>query len=139
MRYFDKSFSSLGAIFLCFCILFILRKTIEKKRYYSYRYVLLPPFRVSAQQQKLQRTAVRRPAAYSFQFFCRYACAGFGYPASPGGNRRRRNMVCRSTLFFSPGFNVGLVGDLYICPYLNLRFTPTLLFGNKTVELQGGS
>ena len=37
---------------------------------------------------------------------------------------------------FSPGFNVGLVGDLYICPYLNLRFTPTLLFGNKTVELR---
>ena len=34
------------------------------------------------------------------------------------------------------GFNVGLVGDLYICPYLNLRFTPTLLFGNKTVELR---
>ena len=37
---------------------------------------------------------------------------------------------------FSPGFNVGLVGDLYICPYLNVRFTPTLLFGNKTVELR---
>ena len=37
---------------------------------------------------------------------------------------------------FSPGFNVGLVSDLYICPYLNVRFTPTLLFGNKTVELR---
>ena len=37
---------------------------------------------------------------------------------------------------FSPGFNVGLVSDLYLCPYLNLRFTPTLMFGNKTVELR---
>ena len=36
---------------------------------------------------------------------------------------------------FSPGFNVGLVSDLYICRYLNARFTPTLMFGNKTVEL----
>ena len=37
---------------------------------------------------------------------------------------------------FSPGFNVGLVGDLYLWHYLNLRFTPTLYFGNKTVELR---
>ncbi|HIT81113.1 MAG TPA: PorT family protein [Candidatus Caccoplasma merdavium] len=37
---------------------------------------------------------------------------------------------------FSPGFNVGLVSDLYLCPYLNLRFTPTLMFGNKTVEFR---
>lgn len=37
---------------------------------------------------------------------------------------------------FSPGFNVGLVSDLYICKYLNARFTPTLLFGNKVVEFR---
>lgn len=37
---------------------------------------------------------------------------------------------------FSPGFNVGLVGDLYLCNYLNLRFTPTMYFGNKSVEFR---
>lgn len=37
---------------------------------------------------------------------------------------------------FSPGFNVGLVGDLYLCEYLNLRFTPNMYFGNKTVEMR---
>ena len=38
---------------------------------------------------------------------------------------------------FSPGFNVGLLCDLYLCPYLNLRFTPSFLFGNKTVTFRG--
>lgn len=37
---------------------------------------------------------------------------------------------------FSPGFNVGLVGDLYLCEYLNLRFTPTMHFGNKNIVLR---
>ena len=37
---------------------------------------------------------------------------------------------------FSPGFNVGLVSDLYLCKYLNLRFCPTMYFGNKTVEFR---
>ena len=38
---------------------------------------------------------------------------------------------------FSPGFNVGLLCDLYLCPYLNLHFTPAFLFGNKTVTFKG--
>lgn len=38
---------------------------------------------------------------------------------------------------FSPGFNVGLLCDLYLCPYLNLRFTPAFIFGNKTVTFRG--
>lgn len=40
---------------------------------------------------------------------------------------------------FSPGFNVGLVSDLYINPYLSLRFTPTMYFGNKTVEIRNNN
>ena len=35
---------------------------------------------------------------------------------------------------YSPGFTVGLVGDLYLNPYMNLRFTPTLSFGDKIFE-----
>jgi hypothetical protein len=32
---------------------------------------------------------------------------------------------------YSPGFSVGLLGDLYLNPFLNLRFSPTLHFGDK--------
>jgi hypothetical protein len=35
---------------------------------------------------------------------------------------------------YSPGFTVGLVSDLYLNPYMNLRFTPTLSFGSKDFE-----
>ena len=35
---------------------------------------------------------------------------------------------------YSPGFSVGLVGDLYLNPYMNLRFTPVLHFGDKNFE-----
>ena len=35
---------------------------------------------------------------------------------------------------YSPGFSVGLLGDLYINPFLNLRFTPMLHFGDKQFE-----
>ncbi len=37
---------------------------------------------------------------------------------------------------FSPGFNVNLMADLYLCPYLNLRFTPGMFFGNKIVKFR---
>lgn len=32
---------------------------------------------------------------------------------------------------YSPGFSVGVIGDLYLNPYLNLRFTPSIHFGDK--------
>lgn len=35
---------------------------------------------------------------------------------------------------YSPGFSVGLLGDLYLNPYMNLRFTPMLHFGDKNFE-----
>ena len=35
---------------------------------------------------------------------------------------------------YSPGFTVGLVADLYLNPYMNLRFTPMLCFGDKAFE-----
>ena len=33
----------------------------------------------------------------------------------------------------SPGFTVGIISDLRIFEYLNLRFTPVLLFGDRTL------
>jgi hypothetical protein len=35
---------------------------------------------------------------------------------------------------YSPGFTVGLIADLYLNPYMNLRFTPMLCFGDKGFE-----
>lgn len=35
---------------------------------------------------------------------------------------------------YSPGFTVGLIADLFLNPYMNLRFTPTLSFGDKLFE-----
>ena len=35
---------------------------------------------------------------------------------------------------YSPGFTVGLTADLYLNPYMNLRFTPKLCFGDVGFE-----
>ena len=35
---------------------------------------------------------------------------------------------------YSPGFTVGLIADLFLNPYMNLRFTPSLSFGDKAFE-----
>jgi len=36
---------------------------------------------------------------------------------------------------YSPGFTVGLIADLFLNPYMNLRFSPSLSFGDKAFEL----
>jgi len=35
---------------------------------------------------------------------------------------------------YSPGFTVSLISDLYLNPYMNLRFTPSLSFGEKNFD-----
>jgi hypothetical protein len=37
---------------------------------------------------------------------------------------------------YSPGFSVGVIGDLFLNPYMNLRLTPTIHFGDKTVHFK---
>ncbi|MDR2384980.1 MAG: PorT family protein [Tannerella sp.] len=34
---------------------------------------------------------------------------------------------------YSPGFSVGVIGDLFLNPYMNLRLTPTIHFGDRSV------
>lgn len=34
---------------------------------------------------------------------------------------------------YSAGFNVGIIGNMYLNPYMSLRFTPTIHFGTKSV------
>ena len=38
---------------------------------------------------------------------------------------------------YSPGFSVGVIGDMYLNPYFNLRFIPTVRFGDQEVRLPG--
>ena len=41
---------------------------------------------------------------------------------------------------YAPGFSVGVIGDLFLNPYMNLRVTPSIHFGDKTLlfkELAG--
>lgn len=33
---------------------------------------------------------------------------------------------------YSPGFSVGIIGDMFVNPYMNLRVLPSLHFGDKT-------
>lgn len=40
---------------------------------------------------------------------------------------------------YSPGFCVNVLADLRLHKYLNLRFSPGMYFGNKTVEMREGS
>ena len=35
---------------------------------------------------------------------------------------------------YSPGLTVGLISDLFLNPYMNLRFSPSLSFGDKSYE-----
>ena len=35
---------------------------------------------------------------------------------------------------YSPGFTVGLIADLFLNPFMNLRFSPSLSFGDKAFE-----
>ena len=37
---------------------------------------------------------------------------------------------------YSPGFSVGVIGDMYLNPYFNLRFTPTIHFGDKKFKFR---
>ena len=34
---------------------------------------------------------------------------------------------------YNPGFSVGVIGDLFLNPYMNLRISPTIHFGDKTL------
>jgi hypothetical protein len=37
---------------------------------------------------------------------------------------------------YLPGFSVGVIGDLFLNPYMNLRISPTIHFGDKTVHFK---
>ena len=139
--FFDKSFSSLtGNISMFFAFYSYFRKTIEKDIIHMGMFCCRR-FGIGA-ATKVAALAVRRPAAFRSLSKDEAPTITTNVPGSTpyfiflSKYANLSGVTVKKTVRFSPGFNVGLVGDLYICPYLNLRFTPTLLFGNKTVELR---
>jgi hypothetical protein len=51
------------------------------------------------------------------------------------GNSTAENEIWYATIpNYSPGFSVGLLADMYLNPFMNLRLTPALHFGDKSFE-----
>lgn len=65
----------------------------------------------------------------SFGISCRSACAGFVLTNT--GVATNGETWYAEIPSYSPGFSVGVIGDMYLNPYFNLRFTPTIHFGDK--------
>ena len=90
---------------------------------------------VQAQRNKVQRLPYidQRLLHFGFSIGTHVQDLRFVNRGEPGDNGETWYAEIPS---FSPGFNVGLVSDLYLCEYLNLRFCPTMYFGNKTIEMR---
>lgn len=66
---------------------------------------------------------------------------GFALGINSGGFALQRNAYNLTTdslqslnVVNQSGFNLGIVSDLHITPWLNLRFLPTLVFGQRNME-----
>lgn len=75
---------------------------------------------------------------YHFGFSLGINVLDFGLDQSmkiaPDGNLYQGEV---STLM--PGFNIGLIGDLRLNNYFNLRFTPTLMLGERTINFMNNN
>ncbi|OIP83895.1 MAG: hypothetical protein AUK44_04030 [Porphyromonadaceae bacterium CG2_30_38_12] len=65
-----------------------------------------------------------------FGFSLGFNAMDFGVTSSNGG-------VAADVSNLRPGFSVGIVSDLMLNRYLNLRFTPTLHFGERELTFKG--
>ncbi|MFT6167117.1 MAG: hypothetical protein ACJAV5_000817 [Vicingaceae bacterium] len=66
---------------------------------------------------------------------------GFALGINSGGFALQRNAYNLATdslqslnVVNQSGFNLGIVSDLHLTPWLNLRFLPTLVFGQRNME-----
>ena len=102
-----------------------------KKIIYIYTFILLvfPSF---AQKKKLQHQPYADNKLYHFGFHIGLHTQDLILTnngiATPGGD-----IWFAEIPNYSPGFSVGVVGDLFLNPYMNLRTSPTIHFGDKTM------
>jgi hypothetical protein len=83
-----------------------------------------------AQQQKVQNQPYADHKLYHFGFHVGLHAQDLlltnsGFAASNG------ELFFAEIPEYSPGFSVGVIGDLFLNPYMNLRLSPTLHFGDK--------
>ena len=58
----------------------------------------------------------------------------FGVTPSPDSIGTNKNVYNAAVSTLKPGFSVGIISDLRLNRYLNLRFTPTLHFGDRQLN-----
>ncbi|MEG1574916.1 MAG: porin family protein [Bacteroidales bacterium] len=105
------------------------------KRTISILLFLLVVISLSAQRRKVERTPYIDQKRVHFGFSLGMNLQDLNL--TPSGTMNEKGEIWYSEVpSFSPGFNVGLLCDFYLCPYLNLRIAPTFFFGNKTVTFR---
>ncbi len=89
-----------------------------------------------AQKQKIKNQPYGDQRLYHFGLlvglnFQDMIITNSGYTGEPDGNGNPGETWFCELPDYSTGFSVGLISDLYLNPYMNLRFTPTLHFGDQ--------
>ena len=88
---------------------------------------------INAQKRKIERTPYVDQKIIHFGFSLGVSTQSL--KLVPNGEMNEYGEIWMAQVSsFSPGFNVGLLCDFYLCPYLNLRLVPS--FGNKTVTFR---
>ncbi|MBO8438820.1 MAG: PorT family protein [Bacteroidetes bacterium] len=90
---------------------------------------------INAQKRKIERTPYVDQKIIHFGFSLGVSTQSL--KLVPNGEMNEYGEIWMAQVSsFSPGFNVGLLCDFYLCPYLNLRLVPSFYFGNKTVTFR---
>ena len=107
---------------------------MNKKTYIIFFFCFLWCANLCAQKQKVKNQPYGDHKLYHFGItvgmnFQDIILTNNGIPAEDGTG------IWYATIpDYSPGFSVGLLADMYLNPFLNLRFSPSLHFGDKNFE-----
>ena len=94
--------------------------------------VILFAFPVLAQRRKVQNTPYADYKLYHFGFHVGLHAQDLILTNS-GITAPNGDVWFAEIPEYAPGFSVGVIGDLFLNPYMNLRAIPTIHFGDKTV------
>jgi hypothetical protein len=104
-----------------------------QRKFYILILCALTTVTLFAQQQKVQNQPYGDYKLYHFGI-----AVGLNFQdllVTNSGHINENGAVWYATLpNYTPGFSVGLLGDLYLNPMMNLRFTPMLHFGDKNFD-----
>jgi hypothetical protein len=89
-------------------------------------------FSAQAQQPKVNNLQRFDTKLIHFGFSLGINSAGFALHRK--AYNPARDTLASIEVINQSGFNLGIVSDLHITPYFNLRFVPTLVFGQRNLE-----